>query len=156
MLNDNSIKDMQKIKLSIIHIIFPLTIGGIIYISFRSTYLKMFIWFKQIGVGDSVLTLRHQLSGIESILPRWIYLSLPDGLWVYSFTSALLIIWENQFRNAKFWLVFPLLTGIVTEIAQGIKLYPGTFDILDLVFSIIASLLSIVIINIKYIQNEKG
>jgi hypothetical protein len=156
MLNDNSIKDMQKIKLSIIHIIFPLTIGGIIYISFRSTSLKMFIWFKQIGVGDSVLTLRHQLSGIESILPRWIYLSLPDGLWVYSFTSALLIIWENQFRNAKFWLVFPLLTGIVTEIAQGIKLYPGTFDILDLVFSIIASLLSIVIINIKYIQNEKG
>lgn len=114
----------------------------------------MFCWFKYIGIDSNVSTVRQELSGIKYFLPQWTYYSLPDGLWVYSFTSALLIVWDNQFKNAKFWLLVPLFTGLVIEIAQGLKIFPGTFDIIDLIFCFSALLLSIIFLTPKKEKNE--
>lgn len=146
---------MRNLKITTIHVLLPLIIGGLIYISFRSTSLKMFSWFRCIGVDSGILTIRQELSFLKLYLPQWLYYSLPDGLWVYSFTSALLILWDNQFKIAKFWLLIPLFSGAIIEVAQGLKLFRGTFDILDLTFSIVALLLSIIIINYKFKQNDK-
>lgn len=146
---------MKKRNLIIAHTILPLLVGGLLYISFRSTTLKMFSWFKFIGIENTILNIRQQLSPLKLNLPEWTYFSLPDGLWVYSFTSALLIVWDNQFRHAKIWLLIPFFTGAIIEIAQGFKIFRGTFDILDLTFTIVALLLSIIIINYKFKQNDK-
>jgi hypothetical protein len=115
----------------------------------------MFSWFRYIGIDSSILTVRQELSTLKLYLPQWTYYSLPDGLWVYSFTSALLILWDNQLKNAKFWLFIPLFSGAIVEVAQGLKIFRGTFDILDLTFTIVALLLSIIIINYKFKQNDK-
>ncbi len=146
---------MNKINLIVVHSLTPLLLGGLLYISFRSTTLKMFSWFRYIGVEDSILTIRQEFSNLKLYLPQWTYYSLPDGLWVYSFTSALLILWDNQFKNMKFWLLIPLFSGAIIEVAQGLKIFRGTFDILDLTFTIVALLLSIIIINYKFKQNAK-
>jgi uncharacterized membrane protein len=88
-------------------------------------------------------------------LPQWVYYSLPDGLWVYSFSSALLILWKGQYEKAKIWLFIPLFSGSMIEIAQGLRIFPGTFDFLDLTFTTISLLLSIIIINDKFKTNDK-
>ena len=145
---------MRNLKITTINVILPLIIGWLIYISFRSTTLKMFIWFKYIGFDSSILTIRQELSNLKLYLPPWTYYSLPDGLWVYSFTSALLILWDNKFKIAKFWLLIPLFSGVIIDVTQGLKIIRGTFDILDLTLSIVASLLSIITINYKFKKND--
>lgn len=146
---------MRNSKITTINVILPLIIGGLIYISFRSTTLKMFIWVKYIGIDSIISTIRQKLSYLKLYLPSWTYYSLPDGLWVYSFTSALIILWNNKFKIAKFWLLIPLFSGAIIEVAQGLKIIRGTFDILDLTLSIVASLLSIITINYKFKRNDK-
>jgi hypothetical protein len=91
----------------------------------------------------------------KSSIPSWTYFSLPDGLWIYSFTSALIIYWNKDSRQMKFWLFIPFASGILIEILQALKLFPGTFDYLDLTFSIFGLLLSIQILTHKIIDNDK-
>lgn len=142
-------------SLTIIHCLAPLLLGGLLYILFRSTELRMFKWFSAIGFDNAIYLARTEFHQIRGILPNWTYYCLPDGLWVYSFTSALLIYWKNDFQKAKLWLMIPFITGILIEIMQGFKLFPGTFDYLDLTFTSLGFLLSKIIINSKFNQNEK-
>jgi hypothetical protein len=146
---------MRIFKITTIHVILPLLIGGLIYISFRSTTLKMFNWFRFIGINNHILSIRQQFFYLKLYLPQWTYYSLPDGLWVYSFSSALIIFWNNDFEKVKYWLLIPFITGILIEILQGFELFPGTFDFLDLTFSALGLLLSKIIINHKLKQNDK-
>ena len=144
----------NKIQLAALHCLIPLLLGGLLYILFRSTELRMFKWFSSFGLDGIISSTRTNLSELKYYLPNWTYYSLPDGLWVYAFTSALLIYWNNETQKVKFWLLIPFTTGILVEIFQGLKLFPGTFDILDLTFSTLGLLLSKIIINHKFKENE--
>lgn len=137
------------------HVAIPLIIGGLIYISFRSLSLRMFNWFKWIKIDFFTSSIRNFVYPLKNDIPSWFYFSLPDALWVYSFSSALLILWKDQFEKGIYWLLIPLISGSIIEIAQGIKLVPGTFDILDLIFTTLALCLSLIIINYKFNQNDK-
>ena len=145
---------VKKIKLVALHCFTPLLLGGLIYFMFRSTELRMFNWLSIIGLDSLIISARTNVSLLKNHLPNWFIYSLPDGLWVYSFSSALLIYWNNDKQKVKFWLLIPFTTGILVEIFQGLKLFPGTFDFLDLTFSSLAILFSIIIINFKFKQNE--
>lgn len=128
----------------------PLLLGGLLYIAYRSKSLRMFYWFELIGLNSPISNLRDNLYALKQYIPPWVYFSLPDGLWVYSFTSSILILWKKN----NYWILFPIITGIMVEVLQGFSLFPGTFDYLDLTFSIIGLTLSKIIINNKFIQNE--
>ncbi|MCR4030286.1 MULTISPECIES: hypothetical protein [Flavobacterium] len=141
-------------KIIFIHVIVPLVIGGLIYISFRSLSLRMFDWFKWIHIDFITSLIRDIMYPFKRQIPTWFYFSLPDALWVYSFSSALLIIWKDQFKKGKYWLLIPLLSGSIVEIAQAVKLFPGTFDMIDLIFTTTALLFSIML-NSIFNQNEK-
>lgn len=141
------------IKAWITHVLNPIALGGIIYIMFRSKNLLMFEWFQYFKI-DIDLVRNYTLPYREN-LPSWIYFSLPDGLWVYSFTSAMVIIWRTDYSNLKYWILLPFMGGIIAEILQHFKIIPGTFDILDLMFSIIAMLISILLITNKIKVHEK-
>ncbi len=140
-----------NIKMILIHVISPLIIGGILYVVFRTKSLRMFGWFEFIGFNSEISFLREYVSPLKSWLPSWVYFSLPDGLWVYSFTSIILILWAGKIN---YWLIIPFITGVLVEILQGFT-FIGTFDYLDLAFSILGISTSILIINRKYKQNEK-
>ena len=145
----------NRIKLTIIHCLIPIIIGGLIYILFRSTSLRMFKWLSFLGFDNIIQIARTYLIDVKSKIPSWVYFSLPDGLWIYSFTSAILIYWNNNLQKAKIWLLIPITSGILFEIFQYFKLFPGTFDFLDLCFSLCCLILSIFTINLKYKQNDK-
>ena len=148
----NSLR-IKKINLALIHGLSPLLLGGLLYVLFRSTTLRMFNWCSLIGFDGTIQLARTSLFAFKDYFPNWIFYSLPDGLWVYSFSSAILILWDGKLN---IWLLIPLLSGVFTEIAQGLYLFPGTFDIIDLFLAIIGLILSIIIINYKFKKHEKS
>ena len=146
---------INRTKLTIIHCLAPLLLGGLLYVLFRSTKLRMFEWFSFIGLTGAIQSSRTMMFDFKNHIPNWVYFSLPDGLWIYSFTSAIIIYWNNDNKKIRLWLLIPIATGIFIEILQGLKLFSGTFDYLDLTFSILGISLSKIVINHKFKQNEK-
>lgn len=138
----------------IYNVLLPLLLGAFLYISFRSTTIRMFDWFEFIGIEQFTNLIRISFHPIKSSLPTWIYYSLPDGLWMYSFSSVYLLIWRKEIGNGKYWLLIPLITGCLFEILQGLKLFEGTFDPIDLSLCLLALMLSI-ITNFYIQKNEK-
>ena len=146
----------NKFKLVAVHCFLPLFMGGALYILFRSTELRMFKWFSIFNLDNAIHSARANTFHVKAYLPSWSFYSLPDGLWTYSFSSALIIYWENESHKIKLWLLIPLVTGVFVEIFQGLKWFPGTFDYLDLVFSALGLFFSKLILNHKLKQNEKN
>lgn len=133
----------------------PILIGGSLYIAFRSKTIRLFDWSERIGLAEPLYGFRSIIIPYKKDIPSWIYYSLPDGLWVYAFTSALIIYWNQEIEKVKYWLLIPFASGTFVEIAQGLKLLQGTFDFLDLAFTIVALILSVTINNYNFKQNEE-
>jgi hypothetical protein len=142
-------RNIKKLELTIIHCLMPLLLGGFIYLSFRSKQLRMFDWFTYLNFDNFISYLRELFFQYKIFLPNCILYSIPDGLWVYSFTSALLIAWEGKLN---IWLSIPLVAGPVLEIAQLLNIFPGTFDIMDLLLTITAFYFSFKIITYNFIK----
>jgi len=106
-------------------------LGGLIYIAFRSKSLILFTWFDEISISGITNLIRDFLYPLRYNLPDWILFSLPDGLWVYSFTSLLIIIWSDDFDSVKYWMTIPILTFFLIDLLQLSKILKGTFDIVD-------------------------
>lgn len=87
------------------------------------------------------------------IAPNWFIYSLPDGLWVYSLSSALLILWNGKLTG---WLLVPFVGGVMLEFFQAWRLLSGTFDVIDLLMTIAAFFLSIYFLKTKTINHEKA
>ncbi|MFV0247684.1 MAG: hypothetical protein ACK5H1_01815 [Tenacibaculum sp.] len=111
--------------------------GGFIYILFRTTTLKMFGWYKVIGLGGAINKLRNWTFQFADDLPEWILFSLPDGLWIFSYVCLMLAIWHNSVSlKNSFWILAVPILAIGSEIGQFLGLVIGTFDFTDLLFYI--------------------
>lgn len=142
--NKLRLNKLNLLKLVFIHCILPIFVGGIIYIGFRSLSLRMFNWFDFFGFSDIILEVRELFHEIL-FLPNWFYYSLPDGLWTYAFTSSFIIIWGINNPVLKYWLVIPFILSLVPEMLQLFNLFPGTFDLNDLIFMSIGFISSILV-----------
>ena len=87
-------------------------------------------------------TLIYLLTDTTFVATWWIRSYIPDGLWAYAFTSAILIIWQRDMN--LLWLLMVLMAGIFFEWMQFKSIVPGTADLVDifiyLVFFLIALL----------------
>lgn len=146
---------MRAFKPIFLHVILPIFIGGSIYVTYRHNSITMFKWLELLSLTNIVSSLREYLSPTREFIPDWVVFSLPDGLWVYSFSSSFLIIWQDNLSSAVPWILCPLLFGAFAEILQYFTILSGTFDLVDFYFCITASLLSISIFKLKNRKNEK-
>lgn len=135
-----------QIKITI-HCLIPILSGGLIYVLFRSQSLIMFSWINTIGFNELVNLLRAYTNANEVIMPDWFIYSFPDALWIYSFTSALIIVSGCKWSEYKVWLLLPIGLGFGIELLQYFNLFNGTFDTADLYSYILGTLLSICILN---------
>ena len=127
-----------------------LLLGGLVYISFRQDTLKMFNWFDLINLSEAILGLRSYTLALADFLPNWFLYSVPDGLWLFSYISILLVVWDNKISKHNIhWLLLVPTIAIVSEIGQLLGIVPGTFDILDLTFYIGGTCLPILIFTKK-------
>ena len=120
-------------------------IGSIIYIVFRDKNLLMFKWFDILGLSNQINYIR--LSFSETTIPNYILFNYPDGVWIYSFVSLMLILWKKIKSNFKyFWYFIAPILGIFAEIGQYINWVPGTFDFFDLIFFLLGSFLPFILV----------
>jgi len=136
--------------------LFTLILGGLVYISFRQDTLKMFSWFDSINLSAVISELRLFTLPLSDHLPNWFLYSLPDGLWLFSYLSVLLVVWDNVISKQNIhWLLLVPMIAILSEIGQLFKLVPGTFDIFDLTFYLGGTVLPILIFsNSKTIKSQ--
>lgn len=123
-----------------------LFVGGLIYVSFRNETLKMFSWFEAISISEIVSNYRLLTLPLKQYLPDWFLYSLPDGLWLFSYISIILLLWGNTIskKNILWFSLIPAI-AISSEIAQVFSLVPGTFDLFDLLFYVLGTLVPFLI-----------
>ena len=123
-----------------------LILGTLIYILFRASSLKVFTWLDAIGIHILNSTIRKSALAISPSLPQWVLLSLPDGLWLFSYVSLMLYIWKNSITVQNlFWITVVPAIAIASEIAQYFGLLQGTFDLMDLLLYILGGILPLLI-----------
>ncbi len=83
--------------------------------------------------------------------PKLIRNYLPDGLWAYSFTSSIILIWDNTINY--FWISSVFLIFIIFEILQYKGIINGTGDIRDVLVYIIFCIFTL-IVNIVFKKNR--
>ena len=137
----------------------PLISGICLYLLFRDYNIQLFDWilFKDFKEYASILRID------KSHLPSWIIYNLPDGLWIFSFTSLMCYMWKDEISYLSIiWILFPLVFAFCFEFGQKFNFIKGTYDKYDLITYIISNILSI-LFNIKFnkhlifnlLQNEK-
>lgn len=143
---------MTRILRTIIFFI-PVILGGLIYIIFRTEKLLMFQWFEDLSLSDKITTIQ-EFRNIFAF-PDWIIYSLPDGLWMFSYTAISLEIWKHSImRQNIFWIFSIPIVAISSEFLQSFKIIPGTFDYIDLIFYVFGIILPYCI-STKIIFNTK-
>lgn len=136
----------MKTKQLLIGHVATLCCGSLIYILFRSSSLKMFIWFERINILSVIKNFRNFTSTYSNILPNFILYSLPDGLWLFSYVSLVLYLWKNELKSENiFWIFSVPLISIISELGQINKIIPGTFDIIDLLMYLLGTILPFII-----------
>jgi len=144
----------MKRQLFLSHIL-TLTLGGLIYIAFRTDSLIMFKWFSNLSISQPIEVIREITLPFEEYLPNWFLFSLPDGLWVFSYVSLMLLIWNVELKRNNFlWIMFAPIIAVFSEIGQALKIVSGTFDILDLIFYCIGAVAPVLIFT-NYFQPTK-
>jgi len=121
------------------HVAFPLTIGLSLYIGARA-FPPQIVSF----ISAAVPFVRCSATSLTSYVPTRILGSLPSGLWCYALVSALGVTWPEPERTTA--LVFSLgalCIGLAYEFGQAAKLVPGTFDWLDVGFTICGAALAV-------------
>ena len=120
----------------IIHAFFSMFIGSMIYILFREKRLLMFKWFKFIKLDFVINFLRDSFYKYRIYIPKSVLFSLPDALWVYSFTMFLSIYFKNKIILSSIFV-----GSMIIEILQ-LWFVTGTFDIYDVIYMFILYLIA--------------
>jgi hypothetical protein len=135
------------LKKLVLHIISPIFVGSTIYVLFREKTLLMFDWFSYLKLDFIIDSLRNNFYGYRTYIPKSILFSLPDALWVYSFTMFLSIYFKNRILLS---IIF--IGSITTEISQ-LWFVIGTFDIYDVIYMFALYLIAMYFI--KKFEEEK-
>lgn len=126
--------------------LFSLTLGTSIYIFFRSSSLKVFSWLDSIGINILESNIRKSALAVSYNIPDWVLLSLPDGLWLFSYVCLMLYIWKNTITVQNlFWISIIPGIAIASEVAQCFGILQGTFDPMDLLLYILGFILPLLI-----------
>lgn len=117
-----------------------LAIGIIIYLQ-SGRALMGFVWFGQEFPIQAIW-----FSSLASHLPEvyqegWVANHLPDILWSSACASLLVGIWVNQLTILKL-LLLGMGCAIFYETLQGLSFTGGTFDWLDMMYSLLGGALS--------------
>jgi hypothetical protein len=129
-------------KRKLITSLFPVVLGGFIYVIYRPDHLLMFKWFNKIGILPHIEFLRSSKLLYLLVIPNWVKYSLPDALWLFSLNQIILTLWNFKInRQSVFWFFLSSSIGISSEIGQLVKVIPGTFDLTDLLLLLTATIM---------------
>lgn len=107
-------------------------LGVLIYLLFRSESIRVFDYLTYVKLDKPLSIIRSFTLPLTQFIPDWIIYSLPDGLWLFSFSLIISEIWNKE-DNIRFWFWTLLLpfTAIIWELGQALQVFSGTFDWID-------------------------
>jgi hypothetical protein len=109
----------------------------------------MFVWFEWLGISPVVRFLRSNTNVFYTFLPEWVYLSLPNALWLFSGILFFDGIWGKQFLKDKLiWIVFFIAASMGLEITQAFHILPGTFDWHDIFLMTFSAIMAIFLLSL--------
>jgi len=130
----------------ILHVIAPLVAGAAIYLLLRAPTLLVFGWVDAAGGEAALRAARGHTLAYARALGDTALFSAPDALWVYALTAAMLLVWRGQPGRARHaWIVSGVLLGAGSELGQLAGVVPGTFDGRDLLVSVGAFALALLL-----------
>jgi hypothetical protein len=138
-------RDKSNMKKQMIAgVILPLAFGGLLYILFRPLTIILFKPTGQLGLSETIEQLRNLTQQFEGQLPDWLIYNLPDGLWSFALTTAMLQHWDNKIdKQSTFWIALVPVIGISLESFQKFNILLGTFDLMDIALILIGYAFSI-------------
>lgn len=148
-----------KVSLLIaVHVVAPVLLGAMIYTVWRTRTLLVFSWYQTLGLNTWIIEARHYGSNSRHLIPNVVLFSLPDALWVYSFTAGLTMLWHTTPLTywKVFWICMPTALGAGGEIAQMYKIIPGTFDSADFWTSIIAGVSAVSVVSLSLRRGSRN
>lgn len=132
------------------HSLLPLIGGGVIYLFIRPVNFVIHLVATKLLLFEPVNSIREASLSFYPYLPNIIVYNLPDGLWVYSFTAAILYVWKFQLNKWSIpFCLIPVILGVGSEFGQLFEMVPGTFDPLDAIFYTFGFILSVTILTSK-------
>ncbi|AYN01978.1 hypothetical protein EAG08_18275 [Chryseobacterium sp. 3008163] len=142
--------------ISLIALIF----GTFIYLLFRVSTLKVFSWLNYLGIDFLNFKFRIEMLKYTSNIPKWFIFSLPDGLWVFSYVTLMISVWNFIINKQSFlWICIIPIIAIFSEIFQIFQIVSGTFDIIDLLFYLLGLILPFILfkkqLNYKFFNYEQ-
>jgi fatty acid desaturase len=133
-----------------LHVILPLLLGTLTYVVARQRAPQAMVWLADVGL---------QLHRAEFHQERWVTMVanwFPDAAWSYALTAALCLVWAGQKSQARFfWIAAGPALALCWEGSQLLGMLPGVFSVSDVVASLAASALAIVIFKQALLHGEK-
>ncbi len=125
----------------LIHVVSPMVLGVLVY---------HFMTDREILLNRIMENLTGGKGNIGISAPDWVKYNLPDGLWPYSFASAILIIHDCRIERKNIpWVLLAVCFPLALEYGQKFGILQGTYDPLDVIWSLGGSFVSIVILTLK-------
>lgn len=119
-----------------LNVALPLVVGSLIYITLRVDPPQVLSPFS--------LSVSLTQSGSLSTFVG----SLPSFLWTYALVAALRLVWREDGANlCRTFTWIAVAVGIAYEVGQATGLLQGTFDVLDLLFTIIGAALAAITVS---------
>jgi hypothetical protein len=97
-------------------------------------------------LGNTIFPLDLSLISADLSYVSFVRYNLPDGLWMLSLCLFLIAIWGNR-SSVLAWLFLGLAMGVSLEILQYFGIIAGTFDMVDILFYVIALVVALIIHN---------
>lgn len=122
----------------LVHMVAPIVAGGVLYLSWAPSTLKLFSWLDRLGMTPVVRTWRQWTWGYKDYVPGWVIYHVPDFLWVYALTMIMAGLWWQETDRRRLLIYTGLVMGSGWELGQLTGWIAGTFDPLDLIAEVIA------------------
>jgi hypothetical protein len=136
-----------------------LSLGGIIYIFFRSSEPVFFGWIRAVGFTHWLNLARESSLSPSLLAPEWFVYSLPGGLWAFAYALLITTIWWTSKSWLKYlWMATIPVLVLGYELLQYAQIIPGTFSIQDMVLGMAGLIIGIIlgIIISKTTYHEKA
>ncbi len=143
---------MKKWVFFLLSIVVPLCGGLLIYLLLSPSAIVSKLFYNTFSLNPPVISIS------DSIFWMFIRFHLCDLLWAYSFSASCFLVFDRS--SHQFLLAIPIsvLFCIIIEFCQKTPLFPGTFDVYDIVLELLGVVLfslSLVFFHRKEKQNEK-
>ena len=133
--------------------LFPLLLGGLIYISFRDEDILLLYWLRKLNLNYSLL--RYTINTDNNIIKSYIIYSLPNGLWLLSGMLIIGIIWKNKQFYFYLYTSILIFIALFIEISQIFNIIRGTFDLIDIFTIIVFSFIGIFYYKLRGYNEKK-